>query len=90
MLRLSSPSNATLTGGVAELDGTGTITNDEEPVLSISSPSVAEGNSGTADLAFVVTLTGGTSRQVTVAYKDAGTGTATGGDGLHGGDGGGR
>ena len=62
------------------LSGTGTITDDDAPpVLSIGSPSVAEGNSGTADLAFVVTLTGSTSRQVTVAYKDSGTGTATSG-----------
>ena len=80
VLRLSSPSNATLTGGVTELDGTGTITDDDgAPELSISSPSVAEGDSGTADLAFVVTLTGSTSQQVTVAYADAGTGTATSG-----------
>ena len=79
LLRLSSPSNATLKGGVTELDGTGTITNDEEPELSISSPSVAEGDSGTADLAFVVSLAGGTSQQVTVAYADTGRGTATSG-----------
>ena len=79
VLRLSSPSNATLKGGVTELDGTGTITNDEEPELSISSPSVAEGDSGTADLEFVVSLAGGTSRQVTVAYADSGDGTATSG-----------
>ena len=58
-----------------------TITDDDgAPVLSISSPSVAEGDSGTADLAFVVTLTGSTSQQVTVAYADSGTGTATSGE----------
>ena len=48
-------------------------------MLSIGSPSVAEGDSGTADLAFVVTLTGSTSQEVTVAYADRGTGTATSG-----------
>ena len=49
------------------------------PVLSINSPSVAEGDSGTANLAFVVSLSGSTSQQVTVAYADTGTGTATSG-----------
>ena len=72
----AAPSSLNLTAGTATL----TITdNDDAPELSISSPSVAEGDSGTADLDFVVTLTGSTSREVTVAYADRETGTATSG-----------
>ena len=60
--------------------GTGTITDDDTtPGLSISSPQVTEGNSGSATLTYTVTLTAAASRQVTVSYADAGTGTATSG-----------
>ncbi len=73
----SAPSSLSLTAGTATL----TITdNDDAPELSIGAPSVAEGDSGTADLDFVVTLTGSTSREVTVAYADRGTGTASSGE----------
>ena len=77
-LTLNSSTNATIQADSSTAIGTITD-NDDAPVLSIGSPSVAEGESGTTGLAFVVTLTGGTSRQVTVAYADAGTGTATSG-----------
>ena len=54
--------------------------NDEPPALSISGTSVAEGNDGTTSkLTFKVTKSGGTSMEATVAYADAGTGTATAG-----------
>ena len=57
-----------------------TITDDDgEPSLSIDSPSVAEGDSGSASLAFTVSLGAASGRQVTVGYADAGTGTATSG-----------
>ena len=52
---------------------------DATPTLSISSPSVSEGDSGSTDLTFTVTLSAASGRQVTVAYADAGTGTATSG-----------
>jgi len=55
-----------------------TITDDDAPPsLSIDGPSVAEGDSGTAALTFTVALGAASGRQVTVAYADAGTGTAT-------------
>ena len=82
---LSGADNAT----IARVTGTGTITDevtdDEEeappalPSLSISSPSAREGNGGTANLTFTVTLSAASGQQVTVEYADAGTGTATSG-----------
>ena len=52
---------------------------DDEPTLAINSPSVTEGNSGTATLRYVVTLTGETEREVTVRYAEGSGGTATSG-----------
>ena len=49
------------------------------PVLSIDSPSVVEGDSGSANLNFTVTLSAASTSNVTVGYADAGTGTATSG-----------
>ena len=76
VVALSAPVNATL--GTAE--GTGTIVDDDGgPALSISSPRVAEGDSGDATLRFTVRLSPANERQVTVAWADAGTGTAASG-----------
>ena len=49
VVRLSSPSNATLTGGATTLDGTGTITdNDPTPTVSVAdAAAVSEGNVAT-------------------------------------------
>ena len=68
-----------LGAAIAAATGTGTITNDDGPTVSIGSPSVAEGDSGSANLAFPVTLSAASAQQVTVAYADAGTGTAASG-----------
>ena len=76
VVTLSAPVNATL----AAASGTGTITDDDgAPTVSIDSPSVMEGDSGSADLTFTVTLSAASGQQVTVGYSDAGTGTATSG-----------
>ncbi len=75
IVTLSSPTNATIATGT----GTGTITNDDGPTLSIDSPSVTEGDSGSTNLTFTVTLSVASSQQVTVDYADATTGTATSG-----------
>ena len=65
--------------------GTGTITDDDTTSgLSISSPRVTEGNSGSATLTYAVTLSAAISEQVTVDYADAGTGTGDFGNRLHG------
>ena len=78
VLRLSSPANATLSGGTATLDSTGTITDDDAaPVLSIDNPSVTEGDTTPATLTFTVTLATASGKTVTVNYADRLTGTAT-------------
>ncbi|MBK8396631.1 MAG: hypothetical protein IPL26_15530 [Leptospiraceae bacterium] len=70
---LTTPTNATIVSG----NGTGTITNDDTaPTLSISSPSVTEGNSGTKALTYTVTLSAVSGNTVTVDYATV-DGTAT-------------
>ena len=65
----ANPSNVTLT-----------ITDDDAaPTLSISSPSVTEGDSGSVTLTFKATLSAASGKQVKVNYADALTGTATSG-----------
>ena len=49
--------NATIVGTGESATGVGTIINDDVPAVTVSSPSVNEGNSGTTLLPFVVTLT---------------------------------
>ena len=77
-LTLSNPSGATIGRATA----TGTITNDDAaPVLpsaSISDATVAEGDSGTRNLAFTVTLSKASTTTVTLNYTTA-NGTATAG-----------
>ncbi len=76
-VRLSSPSNATLFGGKATLDATGTITDDDAaPTVSVANASaVTEGNDPktTADMSFAVSLSAASSRTVTVPYTLGGT-----------------
>lgn len=67
-LNLSSPTNATLGDSMA----IATIVNDDNqpslPVVSISDVTVIEGDSGTQDAIFLVTLSGTTNGIVTVDY----------------------
>ena len=57
-----------------------TITDDDDPpTLSIESPSLDEGNTGSASLSFGVMLSAASEKQITVAYA-MGTGTATAGE----------
>jgi hypothetical protein len=75
VLNLSAPSNATL----ARTQATATILNDEGlPALSIADASVTEGNSGTVNLNFAVTLSAASLSDVSVSYATGG-GTATAG-----------
>lgn len=77
VLNLSNPVNATL----AVSQGTATILNDDTPLpaLSIASSSVTEGNSGTVNLSFTVTLSAASASAVTVRYDSAdGTAVSTG------------
>ena len=76
-VNLSSPTAAT----IADSQGVATITNDDSattPSLAVSDVSVAEGNSGTVNAAFTVSLSAAASGPVTVAYATA-NGTATAG-----------
>ena len=81
ILRLSSPSNAALSGGSTTLDGTGTITDDDAaPTVSVAdAPAVNEGDAPdtTVNMSFTVTLSAASANAVTVPYTL--TGTATGG-----------
>ena len=81
VLRLSSPSNAKLTGGSTTLDGIGTITDDDTaPTISVANATaVKEGNDPdtTVDMSFTVSLSAASGKAITVPYTL--TGTATGG-----------
>ncbi len=76
-VNLSTPVNAIIFNAV----GTGTITNDDvapppASVIAISDASTTEGNSGTKNLNFTVTLTPGQTAPVTVHYATS-DGSAT-------------
>ena len=74
-LTLSNPSNATISQATA----TGTIRDsDLVPSLSVADATVAEGNSGTSSLQFVVTMSVASGQAVTVQYA-TGNDYATGG-----------
>ncbi len=79
LLQLSNPtpSGAVIATGT----GTGTIVDDDTPTLTIDSPRVAEGNSGTTEMAFTVTLSPASTGQVSVEWEDQTpvTGTAESG-----------
>ena len=70
----SNPTAAT----ISRAQGTGTITNDDVPALSIADVSVPEGNAGAANVSFGVTLSQPSFKTVTVSYATA-NGTATAG-----------
>lgn len=73
LVNLTNPQNATINDGQAQ----GTILNDDaQPSLTINSPSQAEGNAGTSNMTFTVTLTPASGQTVTVNYA-TGDGTAT-------------
>src|SRR5256886_16806290 len=72
-VNLSNPTNATIADG----QGQGTILNDDaQPSISINDVSLAEGNSGTTNFVFTVSLSNASSQTITVAYATA-DGTAT-------------
>ncbi|MDB5486360.1 MAG: hypothetical protein JWQ58_75 [Reyranella sp.] len=77
-IRLANAAGATIADGSA----TGTLTNDDAastlPALSVGDVSMREGDSGTAELMFIVTLDKAATGPVTVNYTTA-NGTATAG-----------
>jgi CSLREA domain-containing protein len=60
----------------ADNEGQGTITNDDTATIAINDVSQAEGNAGTTNFVFTVTLSRPSSEQVTVNFATA-NGTAT-------------
>jgi large repetitive protein len=75
VVELSDPVNAP----IGHPSRPGTIVNDDAPpVLSIADASVTEGNAGTKDLAFTVTLAGPTAVAASVDFASS-DGTATAG-----------
>lgn len=77
-IRLANAAGATIADGSA----TGTLTNDDTaptlPALSVGDVSLREGDSGTAELMFIVTLDKAATGPVTVNYATA-NGTASAG-----------
>ncbi len=72
-VNLSTAVNAT----IADTQATGTIVDDDAiPTISINDPTLTEGNSGTANMTFTLTLSAASGRTVTVAYATS-DGTAT-------------
>jgi hypothetical protein len=73
-VNLSNANNAT----IGDNQGVGTITNnDAPPSISINNVSVTEGNSGTINAVFTVTLSPSSGQTVSVTFATAdGTGTA--------------
>src|SRR5262249_50245674 len=75
LVNLSAPVNATLGDG----QGVGTILNDDNvPALTIGNATVNEGDSGSTNAVFTVTLSASYPQAVTVNYATA-DGTATAG-----------
>jgi hypothetical protein len=73
-VNLSGASNA----GIADSQGQATIVDDDPPLMSISDATVTEGNSGTTDATFTVTLSKPWTAPVTVGWATA-DGTAVAG-----------
>ena len=74
-VNLSNASGAAITDG----EGVGTITNDDAPLsLSVGDATITEGDSGTTNASFTVTLSEASGQEVTVNYATA-NGTATAG-----------
>ncbi len=79
--------NVNFTGNLLRnpVTGTGTINNDDvNPAtfvrtLTVDAPTVAEGNAGTSNLIFTLTLNQAAAVDTTVNYTTLGTGTATAG-----------
>jgi hypothetical protein len=66
---------------LVDTEATGIISNDDAlPVLSINNVSQVEGNSGTTDYVFTVTLSGATSETAVVSFATAPVTASTGSD----------
>jgi len=75
-VNLSGPTNVVVSDG----QGQGTIINDDALSLSIDDVSVTEGNSGTVDAIFTISLSTPSDQTVTVDYATANDTAASGSD----------
>lgn len=73
---LSGATNAV----IADSQGQGTILDDDGPTISITDVTVTEGNSGTTDAVFAVTLSAASPQTVTVTFTTADGSAASPGD----------
>ena len=74
---LSSPTDAV----IANVAGVGTIVDDDEaPTISIADASVAEGDVGTVDAGFTITLSAASGKTITVQYATADGSASAGSD----------
>ena len=73
-VNLSSPQNVTL----SDPSATGTITNDDGPAPTVASDdeTVTEGNSGTTNARFTVSLSQSSGKTITVSYATSPTGAS--------------
>lgn len=78
LLKLTNFVNAVTADNTNHLEVTGTILNDDGPTLSITDLSITEGNSGTGNLTFTVSLSPVSAQTVTVDFATT-NGTATAG-----------
>lgn len=67
-VNLSNPTNATIAGSSF---GLGTITDDDSRSISIGNSTVTEGNTGTLNAVFTVTLSASSGNTITVSYATA-------------------
>ncbi len=74
IMTLSNPVNSSILNGT----GTGTITNDDSGVITITSPSIVEGDAGTQNLVFNINMTAISDANVSFNWTTA-NGTATAG-----------
>jgi hypothetical protein len=73
-VNLTQPVNGT----ISDAQGIGTIFDNDPPAISISDASLTEGNAGTAQMTFVVSLSAASAQNVSVSYSTA-NGTAVSG-----------
>ncbi len=79
ILNLSNPTGAIFKGGGTILPTTGTIT-DDEGVLTVDAPKITEGNSGSKNMTFTVTLANPVLQDVTMNYSTLDITAAAGSD----------
>jgi hypothetical protein len=75
-VNLSSPTRAT----IADAQAVGTITNDDSTEISIDDASLAEGNSGTSNMTFTVSLSNPSASTIQVGYTTANDTASSGSD----------